>query len=171
MTSGFNSRILQSLYILYYITFQPFSLNKVQGLILYCKCLSPTQETRSVLQQRLINISALRDMTAFNHKLHREVLVSDNNCHCLQIFHVIMQACSSEALCLCLCQDSSEGREDFQRQPDEVAQWWGEWSSWSTCSRTCGGGVRSQERHCLQQRYTALRYYTSSFRSSSPKEK
>uniref|UniRef100_A0A671PI59 ADAMTS-like protein 2 n=1 Tax=Sinocyclocheilus anshuiensis TaxID=1608454 RepID=A0A671PI59_9TELE len=74
-------------------------------------------------------------------------------------------ACS-EALCICLCQDSSEGREDFQRQPDEVAQWWGEWSSWSTCSRTCGGGVRSQERHCLQQRYAALRYYTSSFRST-----
>ncbi|XDV27139.1 hypothetical protein PO909_030720 [Leuciscus waleckii] len=91
-------------------------------------------------------------MTAFTHKLHREVVVADNNCHCLQIFHVIMQVCSSEALCLCLCQDSSEGREDFQRQPDEVAQWWGEWSSWSTCSRTCGGGVRSQERHCLQQR-------------------
>uniref|UniRef100_A0A8C9R5Z7 Si:ch211-267e7.3 n=1 Tax=Scleropages formosus TaxID=113540 RepID=A0A8C9R5Z7_SCLFO len=38
-------------------------------------------------------------------------------------------------------------------QSEEVAQWWGEWSSWSTCSRTCGGGVRSQERHCLQQRY------------------
>uniref|UniRef100_A0A672T1G4 ADAMTS-like protein 2 n=1 Tax=Sinocyclocheilus grahami TaxID=75366 RepID=A0A672T1G4_SINGR len=88
-------------------------------------------------------------MTAFTHKLHREVLVTDNNCHCLQIFHVIMEVCSSKALCLCLCQDSSEGREDFQ--PDEVAQWWGEWSSWSTCSRTCGGGVRSQERHCLQQ--------------------
>uniref|UniRef100_A0AAR2IZN6 PLAC domain-containing protein n=1 Tax=Pygocentrus nattereri TaxID=42514 RepID=A0AAR2IZN6_PYGNA len=33
----------------------------------------------------------------------------------------------------------------------KVAQWWGEWSSWSTCSWTCGGGVRSQERHCLQQ--------------------
>uniref|UniRef100_A0A671PMG1 ADAMTS-like protein 2 n=1 Tax=Sinocyclocheilus anshuiensis TaxID=1608454 RepID=A0A671PMG1_9TELE len=96
----------------------------------------------------------------------RTLLVSDNNCHCLQIFHVIMQVCSSEALCICLCQDSSEGREDFQRQPDEVAQWWGEWSSWSTCSRTCGGGVRSQERHCLQQRYAALRYYTSSFRST-----
>ncbi|NWQ62523.1 ATL2 protein, partial [Neopipo cinnamomea] len=30
--------------------------------------------------------------------------------------------------------------------------WWGEWSSWSTCSRSCGGGVMSQERHCLRQR-------------------
>ncbi|KFP64674.1 ADAMTS-like 2, partial [Cariama cristata] len=30
--------------------------------------------------------------------------------------------------------------------------WWGEWSSWSTCSRSCGGGVMSRERHCLQQR-------------------
>ncbi|NXU57766.1 ATL2 protein, partial [Turnix velox] len=30
--------------------------------------------------------------------------------------------------------------------------WWGEWSSWSTCSRSCGGGVMSRERHCLQQK-------------------
>uniref|UniRef100_A0A3Q3IKL8 PLAC domain-containing protein n=1 Tax=Monopterus albus TaxID=43700 RepID=A0A3Q3IKL8_MONAL len=30
-------------------------------------------------------------------------------------------------------------------------QWWGEWSTWSSCSRSCGGGVRSQERHCLIQ--------------------
>ncbi|NWY26025.1 ATL2 protein, partial [Pheucticus melanocephalus] len=30
--------------------------------------------------------------------------------------------------------------------------WWGEWSSWSTCSRSCGGGVASRERHCLTQR-------------------
>ncbi|NXT11967.1 ATL2 protein, partial [Prunella fulvescens] len=30
--------------------------------------------------------------------------------------------------------------------------WWGEWSSWSTCSRSCGGGVTSRERHCLRQR-------------------
>ncbi|XP_008333008.1 ADAMTS-like protein 2 isoform X2 [Cynoglossus semilaevis] len=35
---------------------------------------------------------------------------------------------------------------------EEVFQWWGEWSSWSSCSRSCGGGVRSQERHCLIQR-------------------
>uniref|UniRef100_H3CJC7 Si:ch211-267e7.3 n=1 Tax=Tetraodon nigroviridis TaxID=99883 RepID=H3CJC7_TETNG len=34
--------------------------------------------------------------------------------------------------------------------------WWGEWSSWSSCSRSCGGGVRSQGRHCLIQRSIAL---------------
>uniref|UniRef100_A0A8C7JMY9 Si:ch211-267e7.3 n=1 Tax=Oncorhynchus kisutch TaxID=8019 RepID=A0A8C7JMY9_ONCKI len=49
------------------------------------------------------------------------------------------------------CAYLTGGRRSSGRQPDEVAQWWGEWSSWSTCSRTCGGGVRSQERHCLQQ--------------------
>uniref|UniRef100_A0A663M071 PLAC domain-containing protein n=1 Tax=Athene cunicularia TaxID=194338 RepID=A0A663M071_ATHCN len=35
---------------------------------------------------------------------------------------------------------------------EEVTKWWGEWSSWSTCSRSCGRGVMSRERHCLQQR-------------------
>uniref|UniRef100_A0A8C9N5Z6 ADAMTS-like protein 2 n=1 Tax=Serinus canaria TaxID=9135 RepID=A0A8C9N5Z6_SERCA len=35
---------------------------------------------------------------------------------------------------------------------EEVTKWWGEWSSWSTCSRSCGGGVTSRERHCLRQR-------------------
>uniref|UniRef100_H2ZWM1 Si:ch211-267e7.3 n=1 Tax=Latimeria chalumnae TaxID=7897 RepID=H2ZWM1_LATCH len=48
--------------------------------------------------------------------------------------------------------DSSEGSEGSHGQNEEVTKWWGEWSSWSTCSRTCGGGVMSQERHCLQQR-------------------
>ncbi|XP_072547105.1 ADAMTS-like protein 2 [Salminus brasiliensis] len=64
--------------------------------------------------------------------------------------------------------DSSEGRSELQ--PDEVAQWWGEWSSWSTCSWTCGGGVRSQERHCLQQRLTTTQNINSSFCIGSPKQ-
>ncbi|XP_043935246.1 ADAMTS-like protein 2 [Protopterus annectens] len=54
-----------------------------------------------------------------------------------------------------VCQDSSEGTEGGRSQDEEVAKWWGEWSSWSTCSRTCGGGVMSKERHCLQQRLIA----------------
>ncbi|XP_078499762.1 ADAMTS-like protein 2 isoform X1 [Lissotriton helveticus] len=49
--------------------------------------------------------------------------------------------------------DSSEVSEDAAALEDAVSPWWwGEWSSWSTCSRTCGGGVMSQERHCLRQR-------------------
>uniref|UniRef100_W5L4A5 ADAMTS like 2 n=1 Tax=Astyanax mexicanus TaxID=7994 RepID=W5L4A5_ASTMX len=33
--------------------------------------------------------------------------------------------------------------------------WWGEWAKWTACTRTCGGGVMSQERHCLKQRKKA----------------
>lgn len=54
------------------------------------------------------------------------------------------------------CQDSSEVPDRDQSREEDVAKWWGEWSSWSTCSRSCGGGVMSQERHCLQQRYVSL---------------
>lgn len=35
---------------------------------------------------------------------------------------------------------------------DATAYWWGEWTKWTACSRSCGAGVTSQERHCLQQR-------------------
>ncbi|XP_031974259.1 ADAMTS-like protein 2 isoform X2 [Corvus moneduloides] len=48
--------------------------------------------------------------------------------------------------------DSSEAADGAGAWDEEVTKWWGEWSSWSTCSRSCGGGVMSRERHCLQQR-------------------
>uniref|UniRef100_A0A3B1K2H5 Si:ch211-267e7.3 n=1 Tax=Astyanax mexicanus TaxID=7994 RepID=A0A3B1K2H5_ASTMX len=87
-----------------------------------------------------------------------------------------MQHCFTHTLLLSACvlhtaasgKDSSERRSELQ--PDEVAQWWGEWSSWSTCSWTCGGGVRSQERHCLQQRLTTTQNINSSFCIGSPKQ-
>ncbi|KAI1236481.1 hypothetical protein IHE44_0014729, partial [Lamprotornis superbus] len=48
--------------------------------------------------------------------------------------------------------DSSEAADGAGAWDEEVTKWWGEWSSWSTCSRSCGGGVMSRERHCLRQR-------------------
>ncbi|XP_078082248.1 tetratricopeptide repeat domain 16 [Mustelus asterias] len=35
---------------------------------------------------------------------------------------------------------------------DNTAYWWGEWAKWTGCTRTCGGGIETQERHCLKQR-------------------
>uniref|UniRef100_A0AAX7SV68 Si:ch211-267e7.3 n=1 Tax=Astatotilapia calliptera TaxID=8154 RepID=A0AAX7SV68_ASTCA len=53
---------------------------------------------------------------------------------------------------------------------EEVFQWWGEWSTWSSCSRSCGGGVRSQERHCLMQRLSSTQNVNSSCCVGSPKK-
>ncbi|KAK1875253.1 ADAMTS-like protein 2, partial [Dissostichus eleginoides] len=53
---------------------------------------------------------------------------------------------------------------------EEVFQWWGEWSSWSSCSRSCGGGVRSQDRHCLIQRLSTTQNINSSYCVGSPKQ-
>ncbi|XP_028987460.1 ADAMTS-like protein 2 isoform X2 [Betta splendens] len=53
---------------------------------------------------------------------------------------------------------------------EEVFQWWGEWSSWSSCSRSCGGGVRSQERHCLIQRLPNTQNANTSYCEGSPKQ-
>ncbi|XP_041134198.1 ADAMTS-like protein 2 isoform X1 [Polyodon spathula] len=66
--------------------------------------------------------------------------------------------------------DSSEGSEGFLSLTEEVAKWWGEWSSWSTCSRTCGGGVQSQERHCLKQRLVSSQHVNSTLCVGSAKK-
>ncbi|XP_067867928.1 ADAMTS-like protein 2 [Heterodontus francisci] len=39
---------------------------------------------------------------------------------------------------------------------DNTAYWWGEWAKWTGCTRTCGGGIKTQERHCLKQRRIAV---------------
>nr|XP_046263593.1 ADAMTS-like protein 2 isoform X3 [Scatophagus argus] len=69
-------------------------------------------------------------------------------------------------------QSHSFGSQDAKQisNKEEVFQWWGEWSSWSSCSRSCGGGVRSQERHCLIQRLSTTHNVNSSYCIGSPKQ-
>uniref|UniRef100_A0A3Q2R082 ADAMTS like 2 n=1 Tax=Fundulus heteroclitus TaxID=8078 RepID=A0A3Q2R082_FUNHE len=40
----------------------------------------------------------------------------------------------------------------LEDQQETTTYWWGEWAKWTACTRTCGGGVMSQERHCLKQK-------------------
>lgn len=51
-----------------------------------------------------------------------------------------------------LTQDNSPTSNSLEVGPDATAYWWGEWTKWTACSRSCGAGVTSQERHCLRQR-------------------
>uniref|UniRef100_A0A2K5NGV6 ADAMTS-like protein 2 n=1 Tax=Cercocebus atys TaxID=9531 RepID=A0A2K5NGV6_CERAT len=48
--------------------------------------------------------------------------------------------------------DNSPTSNSLEAGTDATAFWWGEWTKWTACSRSCGGGVTSQERHCLKQR-------------------
>ncbi|KAM9207716.1 ADAMTS-like protein 2 [Dugong dugon] len=48
--------------------------------------------------------------------------------------------------------DNSPTSNSLEGGADAMAYWWGEWTKWTACSRSCGGGVMSQDRHCLQQR-------------------
>ncbi|XP_051962929.1 ADAMTS-like protein 2 isoform X2 [Xyrauchen texanus] len=53
---------------------------------------------------------------------------------------------------------SSRGQEEgvasnsLEDGLEVITYWWGEWTKWTACTRICGGGVMSQERHCLKQR-------------------
>ncbi|XP_063265355.1 ADAMTS-like protein 2 isoform X4 [Prinia subflava] len=49
-------------------------------------------------------------------------------------------------------QDLAQTSNSLEEGSDVTAYWWGEWTKWTACTRTCGGGVKSQERHCLRQR-------------------
>ncbi|XP_040819291.1 ADAMTS-like protein 2 [Ochotona curzoniae] len=51
---------------------------------------------------------------------------------------------------------NSPSSNSLEGGTDATASWWGEWTKWTACSRSCGGGVMSQERHCLQQRRKSI---------------
>lgn len=44
----------------------------------------------------------------------------------------------------------------LEEELEVTTYWWGEWAKWTACTRTCGGGVMTQERHCLKQRSVRL---------------
>lgn len=51
----------------------------------------------------------------------------------------------------------SEPQQEFRAEPEEVQGSWGAWGAWSTCSQTCGRGVKEQRRPCLPV-YTQSQY-------------
>ncbi|XP_066438124.1 ADAMTS-like protein 2 [Eleutherodactylus coqui] len=55
-----------------------------------------------------------------------------------------------------ITQDLAQTSNSLEDGTDVTTFWWGEWTKWTACTRTCGGGVKSQERHCLRQRRKSL---------------
>ncbi|XP_072208938.1 ADAMTS-like protein 2 isoform X5 [Excalfactoria chinensis] len=55
-----------------------------------------------------------------------------------------------------IAQDLPQTSNSLEEGADVTAYWWGEWTKWTACTRSCGGGVKSQERHCLRQRSALL---------------
>uniref|UniRef100_A0A8C5AF86 ADAMTS-like 2 n=1 Tax=Gadus morhua TaxID=8049 RepID=A0A8C5AF86_GADMO len=71
--------------------------------------------------------------------------------NCLDIFAIICACLFVLQLCaICLYEEGTASNS--LEEGLGVTTWWGEWAKWSACTRTCGGGVMSQERHCLRQR-------------------
>ncbi|XP_053726640.1 ADAMTS-like protein 2 isoform X1 [Synchiropus splendidus] len=52
-------------------------------------------------------------------------------------------------------QEEGVASNSLEEELEVTTFWWGEWAKWTACTRTCGGGVMSQERHCLKQRKKA----------------
>ncbi|XP_055367110.1 ADAMTS-like protein 2 isoform X4 [Betta splendens] len=49
-------------------------------------------------------------------------------------------------------QEEAVASNSLEEELEVTTYWWGEWAKWTACTRTCGGGVMFQERHCLKQR-------------------
>ncbi|XP_037338305.2 ADAMTS-like protein 2 [Pungitius pungitius] len=49
-------------------------------------------------------------------------------------------------------QEDGVASNSLEEELEVTTYWWGEWAKWTACTRTCGGGVMLQERHCLKQR-------------------
>lgn len=61
---------------------------------------------------------------------------------------------------VCGFQEDGVASNSLEEELEVTTYWWGEWAKWTACTRTCGGGVMTQERHCLKQRSVCLRVHT-----------
>ncbi|XP_069039370.1 ADAMTS-like protein 2 [Lepisosteus oculatus] len=71
---------------------------------------------------------------------------------CLVLLGVLTLALSLGNLSATGGQEDAPASNSLEDDSEVTAYWWGEWAKWTACTRTCGGGVKSQERHCLKQR-------------------
>nr|CAI5863547.1 unnamed protein product [Callosobruchus analis] len=42
-------------------------------------------------------------------------------------------------------------RDQILKKPSKPMGAWSDWSPWSPCSRSCGGGITQQTRHCINK--------------------
>eukprot|EP00062_Callorhinchus_milii_P014797 gi/632964368/ref/XP_007898365.1/ PREDICTED: ADAMTS-like protein 2 [Callorhinchus milii] len=73
----------------------------------------------------------------------------------IYVHYLITVALFVENLAVIAVQEA-QASNSLEEAADNTASWWGEWAKWTGCTRTCGGGVKTQERHCLRQRKTTI---------------
>uniref|UniRef100_A0A4W3JBY6 ADAMTS like 2 n=1 Tax=Callorhinchus milii TaxID=7868 RepID=A0A4W3JBY6_CALMI len=74
----------------------------------------------------------------------------------IYVHYLITVALFVENLAVIAVQQEAQASNSLEEAADNTASWWGEWAKWTGCTRTCGGGVKTQERHCLRQRKTTI---------------
>ncbi|XP_067826123.1 LOW QUALITY PROTEIN: ADAMTS-like protein 2 [Heptranchias perlo] len=71
--------------------------------------------------------------------------------HCLIAVALFIETVAALAL-----HQVAQTSNSLEEGLDNTAYWWGEWAKWTGCTRTCGGGIKTQERYCLKQRRIAV---------------
>lgn len=85
-------------------------------------------------------------------KYHTHAFYYCSCCHRSCFTDRLCRACVCTNLPVCFFQEDVVASNSLEEELEVTTYWWGEWAKWTACTRTCGGGVMTQERHCLRQR-------------------